>query len=1038
MDFDLPKRSLKILVSGTQNLFGEKLITTLLNQGVKVFVVNYNPEISESLRERFRKNPNLIILRGSVIDKYELEKSFSLDYIFDLNSFETLSSLKYSQLLAEGTQNLLDIAVDTAADYIFGEDDSLKPLRWPREAKALNERKKALNFAEVLIGQYAEELLINSRVIKLADLYTDSYDQNPNSFIGRAFLSYIQEEKLPVVNDGLDRLHPIYLNDAVFTFLRLAFAKEGGQSVYKAVSETPLTVGKFLDHLNQALSPKISFEYVNVASTAGLTLETQDQKLVKIKSSISLEAAIRGFVIDYLNKNQQLITDPSNPFRRFSSYSGTDDLSGESLKQRLTANKEKPDLQKKPLHHRFRAYIKTKVSDPLLYPVYSLKSSLAEVFQKRKQGKARVTHPEHYQPPPVRIFISPRLLMRRFFVVGIVALILMVSVIPVSVSFGGALFGSWLLVDSARALEAGDKEKALQLSHQSGLVLRASRSELNSVKWLFNLANQDEPIQNYDNLLYVNQNLASVINKTASVAQSFQEIFKNLAKEPDPANNSRYNQIIKSAYLNLESAAQQLGYAQVVATNLNDNSFPKQLPVRELKSRLIETTTTLKQAQDLTALASLLLGMEKEMSYLVLLQNNGEIRPTGGFIGSYAIIKVKDGSIQSLKVDDIYNLDGRLNTVYSAPAEIKKYLNLDRLYIRDANWDPDFKNVGFQISEMYTKATGDQVDVVLGTNLEVFEKLLDIVGPIKIPDYEEEITSANFLQKAQHHAEVRFFPGSTGKKDFLGEAAQLMLERFFKLDRAKFAQALLGLQASLKSRDLLLFSKSAQLHDFFAGNSFSGELAKLSKQEPIAQDYFYVVDANVGVNKANLDVTEQIDYTATFDREGNMNSKITLNYKHNSNSEAWPSGVYKDYVRVYIPLGAQDVTIQSDSGFVTDFKTTTKQDRTEVGFYVEVRPNSGKKMIVNYLQPKKITRSHQTFHILVQKQPGKNLEQLNLRYEFPAFVEIKSTNANLTVESGVVGYRGKQAQDLNFDIGITVNWLDNRPIVQSLIHIQFL
>ena len=55
------------------------------------------------------------------------------------------------------------------------------------------------------------------------------------------------------------------------------------------------------------------------------------------------------------------------------------------------------------------------------------------------------------------------------------------------------------------------------------------------------------------------------------------------------------------------------------------------------------------------------LGLDgKKREYMVLFQNENELRASGGFIGSYGILSVEDGKWRGLEVNDVYQADGQL------------------------------------------------------------------------------------------------------------------------------------------------------------------------------------------------------------------------------------------------------------------------------------------------------------------------------------------------------------------------------------------
>src|SRR3989344_7519944 len=88
------------------------------------------------------------------------------------------------------------------------------------------------------------------------------------------------------------------------------------------------------------------------------------------------------------------------------------------------------------------------------------------------------------------------------------------------------------------------------------------------------------------------------------------------------------------------------------------------------------------------ALLEELLGGNGPRKYLFLFQNNHELRATGGFIGSYALLDINDGVVRRFFVDGIFNPDGQLKEKIVPPKPIQKISASWSLH--DSNWFPDF------------------------------------------------------------------------------------------------------------------------------------------------------------------------------------------------------------------------------------------------------------------------------------------------------------------------------------------------------------
>src|SRR3972149_2583662 len=99
--------------------------------------------------------------------------------------------------------------------------------------------------------------------------------------------------------------------------------------------------------------------------------------------------------------------------------------------------------------------------------------------------------------------------------------------------------------------------------------------------------------------------------------------------------------------------------------------------------------TLLDDIIDLKTVIYELSGVEGEKTFLLVMQNKTELRPSGGIWGFYGIMKVKDGKKTAMKTDDTFNLD-RANTGRLEPPLEMKDVFRDQWRFWNANWSPDF------------------------------------------------------------------------------------------------------------------------------------------------------------------------------------------------------------------------------------------------------------------------------------------------------------------------------------------------------------
>lgn len=302
--------------------------------------------------------------------------------------------------------------------------------------------------------------------------------------------------------------------------------------------------------------------------------------------------------------------------------------------------------------------------------------------------------------------------------------------------------------------------------------------------------------------------------------------------------------------------------------------------------------------------------LNERKHYLVLLQNNDELRATGGFIGSYFFIDFSHERLSLNPIEDIYSVAGQQNNYPISPPGHLEYLSEgDGLLIQDANWWPELEVSAQNILSLWQEiATNSNyldevqgIDGLITINLDFIEKLLNLIGPIKLPDYDTIISSDNFAQIARE-SRLDFFAGSREKANFLNHAKtaiEIELASFNNQEKMKLLGFLLE---NLINKNLQIYSKDDKLENIWKKHDFAGQLIKKIPDS----FYFYSVESNVGINKAN----RLVDREFHFYEYNNQINQIAIQFTNhnqvpiiiNTNPELNVANhlAYINYQRIYL------------------------------------------------------------------------------------------------------------------------------------------
>jgi hypothetical protein len=348
-----------------------------------------------------------------------------------------------------------------------------------------------------------------------------------------------------------------------------------------------------------------------------------------------------------------------------------------------------------------------------------------------------------------------------------------------------------------------------------------------------------------------------------------------------------------------------------------------------------------------------------ERRFLVLLQNNMELRPTGGFLGQYAVVKVKNGEITSLFVEDANLLDQRITADVDAPYPFEKMMQIKRWKFRDANFYPDYPSSVEKIKYFYRLAGGnDDFDGVLAVNASVLNDALELTGPIVVPGYPGEYNSENAVLKLEEQVERDFkYQGISvqNRKLILKKLAAILADELVTVGNIpKLADLALE---ELRNKNIQLYFKDPELQKTAEGVNWAGKV-----NQSWQGDYLMAVDANLGALKSDYYIDRSMDYTVDLTKE-KPQATLKITYTHNAVTGDWRTTDYHSYLRVYAPKGAELL----ERKMVSYPNIQENHGRKYFGFIFHALMNRQTTATIRYSLPESVKEDYK---LLIQKQSG--------------------------------------------------------------------
>lgn len=304
-------------------------------------------------------------------------------------------------------------------------------------------------------------------------------------------------------------------------------------------------------------------------------------------------------------------------------------------------------------------------------------------------------------------------------------------------------------------------------------------------------------------------------------------------------------------------------------------------------------------------LTELISWLEGPRTVFVFLQNPSEIRPTGGFWGSFAQVNLDKGTVVTSTVKDINEVDRTLNIKYVPPKEL--YGVDTKLRLANANWFLDFPKSGELATNLinnsgFASTSGVRADLVVAASSNFIQDILTIMGPITIRDGKLQIDSKNFISTLQTEVQKGHDAGSKYSKDVLQEIqAQLYLK--LKENNQELNSAIFdSIVSAVRNRDLVLYSEDSGLQKIFREEGLAGESFVLPKN--FNGDYLSVSFANIGGAKTDYVIHQKISLDSQISVDGTINNKLEIERRHlgNLQKDWWYKTANQVYGRIYTPI----------------------------------------------------------------------------------------------------------------------------------------
>jgi hypothetical protein len=441
---------------------------------------------------------------------------------------------------------------------------------------------------------------------------------------------------------------------------------------------------------------------------------------------------------------------------------------------------------------------------------------------------------------------------------------------------------------------------------------------------------------------------------------------------------------------------------------------------------------------------------EGPKTYLLLVENQDELRPTGGLVTAVGTLLMQNGRINSLSFD---NEDQTVDPLVdwtkpypAAPWQLQQYMNSRVLLIRDTSWFTNYPTAALYAETLFSYVKGYSVNGEIAFDQQFLVEMLQAFGPIQVTGVSYPIDASNvvaYMRSAKTPTAADLASPDWNNKLFVKLIADAFIQKISS--EAVQPESLIAVLAQgLNYHHLLLKFDNPSMTAFLASHRWDG--AVRSEQG----DFLMAVDTNVGFNKTNAVVATNMVYDVDLTKPVAPIGTLSVVHKNNAagiickqwdkirlpGEEDYPiTDCCWNYMRIYMQAGTK--LLEAAPQYVPANWMLIKQDvPARVDNLDEGIPGVqafGTLMVVpggesvvttfHFALPANIVQSgigQSIYHLLVQKQPGTLAEPITIRVHLPNNASIQSAPTGAIVQDQNIIYQTNLQTDVEFELRFNI------------------
>lgn len=399
----------------------------------------------------------------------------------------------------------------------------------------------------------------------------------------------------------------------------------------------------------------------------------------------------------------------------------------------------------------------------------------------------------------------------------------------------------------------------------------------------------------------------------------------------------------------LDDAAPRVDGAQLAMGDLRTSGLlgALQEPVEELKAMIAEAAGLTSAGAIATDLLPEMLGVDEPRQYVVVFQNNAEVRATGGLAGAFGVLTADDGGLTMERTFFPAALENGEPVAPLTKQERLLYGEGLAVFARNINFTPDFPRSAELLSAFWDRSGRPPLDGVLSLDPVALSYLIDYTGPIALEDG-TTLTSDNAVEVLLRDSYEE--PDPQAQNRFFSEAAFAIFDAV--LDAGGSPEAFIrAVSRGFDERRISVWSAHPEEQRVLAGEDAANELPQgrdkaevgiyLNDAAADKLSYYLHSDISVRPESCSSDGVQKIivdvRLRSTAPRGG------LPDYVIGGGVPGAPPGTMRNTLDLFVPTGGRidEVTLEGQEAVASDARLGNRPVSSTT---VDLRPGQSKKL----------------------------------------------------------------------------------------------